>query len=52
MFEALFTATSTSSGFGVGGYLACVGVSLILGIALAFVYMHRSHYTQIGRAHV
>ena len=46
MFDALFTSTTTTSGFGIQGYVTCVVASLICGLVLALVYMFRSHYTK------
>ena len=45
MFKGLFDTDMTSV-IGVGDFLLCVGVSLLVGIVLAFGYMYRSRYTK------
>ncbi len=45
IFSGVFD-TSTTNVIGVGDFLLCVGVSLIIGVVLAMVYTYKSKYTQ------
>lgn len=39
-------ATTTAATIGVGDFLACVGVALVLGVLIALCYMFRARYTK------
>ena len=45
LFEGIFDSTATT--ISVPEFLLCVGVSLVIGIFLALVYMYKSRYTRI-----
>lgn len=45
LFKGIFDS-STSSVIAVPEFLLCIGVSLLIGIFLAFVYCYKSHYTK------
>lgn len=44
VFTGLFDSTTTTV-INPAHFLACLGMSLVLGVFLAYVYMYRSHYT-------
>ena len=49
MFESLFGGlfdTASTSVISVNDFLLCLGVSLVLGIIMAFAYMYRTRYTK------
>lgn len=47
MFDTLFTAIfSSTSGITVGDFLICIGVALVMGLAIALTYAFRSAYTR------
>lgn len=45
LFQGVFD-TSLTSVIGVGDFLLCIGVSLIIGVFLAAVYTYKNRYTQ------
>lgn len=45
MMESIFTATGQNT-VTVGGFLICMGVSVLLGIIIAGIYMFRNTYTK------
>lgn len=45
LFGGIFDTASTSL-IGVGDFLLCIGVSLLLGLAMAFAYVFKSKYTK------
>ena len=45
LFQGVFD-TSMTSVIGVGEFLLCIGVSLIIGVFLAVVYTYKNRYTQ------
>lgn len=45
LFSGLFDS-STTSVIGPGQFLACLAVSLVLGVFLTLIYMHNSRYTR------
>ena len=47
MFDTLFTAIfSSNSGITVGDFLICIGVALVMGLAIALTYAFRASYTR------
>lgn len=49
MLNQIFTGvfdTNTASVIGVGEFLLCVGVSLVIGIIIAMMYTYKNRYTQ------
>ena len=46
LFQGIFNSGGVTSVVTVGGFLACVGVSLVIGLLLALVHMYRTVYTK------
>ena len=46
LFQGIFNSGGVTSVVTVGGFLACVGVSLAIGLLLALVHMYRTVYTK------
>lgn len=45
LFKGIFDSASTQV-IGVGDFLLCLGVSLVLGLVMAFAYMYRTRYSR------